>query len=43
MRVLGELNGVTALADKPGDIRSDLRKMEQARMLGENIIKYSRR
>jgi len=41
--VPGELNGVTALADKPGDIRSDLRKMEQAKILGENIIKYSRR
>ena len=41
--VPGELNGVTARADKAGDIAQDPRRLEQARILGENIIKYSRK
>ena len=38
--VPGELNGVTAVADKPGDILSQPRRLEQARILGKNIISY---
>lgn len=41
--VPGELNGVTAVADKPGDILSQPRRLEQARILGENIVKYTRK
>jgi Multimeric flavodoxin WrbA len=36
--VSGELNGVSASADKPGDILAQPRRLEQARMLGKNII-----
>ena len=39
--VPGELNGVTASADKPGDIVDQPRRLEQARILGRNIIKYA--
>lgn len=39
--VPGELNGVTASADKPGDILDQPRRLEQARILGRNIIKYA--
>ena len=38
--VPGELNGVTASADKPGDILSQPNRLEQARILGGNIISY---
>ncbi len=38
--VPGELNGVTACADKPGDISGQPRRLEQARILGRNIIRY---
>jgi len=37
--VPGELNGVTASADMPGDIVQNPKKLEQARVLGRNIIK----
>jgi len=40
--VPGELNGVTASADKPGDILSQPQRLEQARILGRNIIKYAK-
>lgn len=40
--VPGELNGVTAIADKPGDVLSQPRRLEQARVLGRNIMEYSR-
>ena len=40
--VPGELNGVTASADKPGDISTQPRRLEQARILGRNIIRYTR-
>jgi hypothetical protein len=40
--VPGELNGVTAVADKPGDILEQPRRLEQARILGRNIIEYCR-
>jgi len=38
--VSGELNGVTASADKPGSILEQPRRLEQARALGRNIIEY---
>jgi multimeric flavodoxin WrbA len=38
--VPGEMNGVSAVADKPGDILSQPNRLRQARVLGENIIKY---
>lgn len=37
--VPGEMNGVTASADKPGDILAQPRRLEQARTLGCNILK----
>jgi len=40
--VPGELNGVTASADKPGDIFAQSRRLEQARVLGRNIINYAK-
>ena len=40
--VPAETNGVTAVADKKGDILTQPRRLEQARLLGENIIAYSR-
>ena len=40
--VPGEMNGVSAVADKPGDILSQPNRLKQARILGENIIKYGR-
>lgn len=40
--VPGELNGVSAAADKPGDILAQPRRLEQARVLGRNIISYSK-
>lgn len=40
--VPGELNGVTAVADKPGEIRAQPRRLRQARALGENILRYAR-
>jgi multimeric flavodoxin WrbA len=39
--VPGELNGLTAVADKPGDISNQPRRLRQARVLGENIIQYA--
>ena len=38
--VPAETNGVTAVADKPGDILTQPRRLEQARILGRNIINY---
>lgn len=36
--VSGELNGVSAVADKPGDVLRDENRLRQARILGENIL-----
>ncbi|HHV97525.1 MAG TPA: flavodoxin family protein [Clostridiaceae bacterium] len=36
-----EINGLSARADKPGDILKQENRLRQARVLGENIIKYS--
>lgn len=41
--VPGELNGVSAVADKAGDIASQPRRLEQARILGRNILKHARK
>ena len=41
--VPGELNGVAATADKPGDILSQPRRLEQAMILGRNILKFAER
>ncbi len=41
--VPGELNGVSAVADRPGDILDQPGRLKQARILGGNIIKYARR
>lgn len=41
--VPGELNGVSAQADKPGDIRSRPRRLHQAQLLGENVLQYASR
>ncbi len=38
--VPGELNGLSARADKPGDILKQEKRLRQARFLGENILKY---
>lgn len=38
--VPGETNGVTAVADKPGDILNQPRRLNQARVLGLNILNY---
>ena len=36
----GELNGVSARADKAGDILTQTKRLQQARVLGENILRY---
>ena len=35
-----EINGLSARADKPGDILKQENRLRQARVLGENILKY---
>jgi len=37
----GELNGLSARADKPGDILSQDRRLKQARILSKNIMAYT--
>ncbi|OGO80854.1 MAG: hypothetical protein A2Y21_01120 [Clostridiales bacterium GWC2_40_7] len=36
-----EINGLSARADKPGDILKQENRLRQSRVLGENIIKYA--
>lgn len=36
-----EINGLSAKADKPGEILKQENRLRQARVLGENIIKYA--
>jgi multimeric flavodoxin WrbA len=36
-----EINGLSARADKPGDILKQEKRLRQARLLGENILKYA--
>ncbi len=40
--VPGELNGVTAVADAPGDILAQPKRLEQAAILGENVLHVAR-
>jgi len=39
--VPGELNGVTAVADKPGEILNQSKRLKQAEILGLNILKVA--
>lgn len=39
--VPGELNGVTAVADKPGDILNQPNRLKQAEILGLNMLKVA--
>jgi len=39
--VPGELNGVSAVADKPGDILNQPNRLHQAHILGENVLRYA--
>lgn len=39
--VPGELNGVSAVADAPGDIAGQPRRLEQAACLGRNLLRYA--
>jgi len=39
--VPGELNGVTARADMPGDILLQENRLRQARILAQNVMKYA--
>jgi len=39
--VPGELNGLSARADKCGDILKQERRLQQAKILGRNILKYA--
>jgi len=41
--VPGELNGVTAVADKPGDILKQEKRLRQAKILGSNVLKVAKR
>jgi multimeric flavodoxin WrbA len=41
--VTGELNGVTARADKPGDIAAQPRRLEQAKILSRNVMEYAKK
>jgi multimeric flavodoxin WrbA len=39
--VPGELNGVTAVASEPGDVLKQEKRLRQAKILGENILKVT--
>ena len=41
LAVPGELNGLSAKADKPGDIVRQEKRLAQARILAQNMIKYA--
>jgi multimeric flavodoxin WrbA len=41
--VPGELNGVSAIADKPGEIALQQDRLRQARVLGENVMQIAER
>jgi multimeric flavodoxin WrbA len=36
--VPGELNGLTAVADAPGDVLKQEKRLRQARVLGQNVL-----
>jgi multimeric flavodoxin WrbA len=39
--VPGELNGVSAVADQPGEVLNQPKRLRQARVLGENVLRYA--
>jgi multimeric flavodoxin WrbA len=39
--VPGELNGLTAVADAPGDVLKQEKRLRQARVLGENVLRVA--
>lgn len=39
--VTGELNGVTAVADRPGEVADQPVRLEQARILGRNVLAFA--
>ncbi len=41
LAVPGERNGVSAVADKPGDVLKQPQRLNQARILGDNLLKYT--
>ncbi|MDD3657136.1 MAG: hypothetical protein PHI72_10325 [Atribacterota bacterium] len=41
--VPSELNGVTAVASKPGDILKQEKRLRQAEYLGENILNITKK
>ena len=41
--VPGELNGLSAKADKPGDVLMQEKRLEQARVLACNVMKYAKK
>jgi len=41
--VPGEMNGLSTRADKPGDILSQERRLNQARILARNVMEYAER
>ncbi|MBN1976823.1 MAG: flavodoxin family protein [Anaerolineae bacterium] len=41
--VPGELNGLTAVADEPGDVLRQEKRLRQARVLGENVMHVAER
>lgn len=41
--VPGELNGLTAVASEPGDIIKQEERLKQAEILGENILKVTKK
>jgi multimeric flavodoxin WrbA len=41
--VPGELNGLTAMADEPGDVLKQEKRLRQARVLGENVMQVAKK
>ena len=41
--VPGELNGVTAVANEPGDILKQPKRLRQAEILGENVLNVAQK
>jgi len=41
--VPGDLNALSVRADKPGDVLSQQRRLDQARILARNLMKYAER
>jgi multimeric flavodoxin WrbA len=41
--VPGEMNGMSAVADRPGDIARQLDRLRQAEVLGENVLRLAQR